>query len=130
MDARTISDWREYSEQYPEEPMSLEDFLESGNPNADVRALALQKFIGRLLEIIEAPPAMAADLETLLYRYVPRGAECRERVQRAIFDDRSASLQQIAKRAKTSAAQVSKDGTNGLLFWPADPVGSDPSGSE
>jgi len=129
-DARTLSDWVSFSEAYPEKAMDPSEFGEHDNPNADVRAFCLQQAVTRLLEIVDAPATMAADLKTLLDRYVPKGAESRGRVQRAILEDPGASLQQIAVRAEASAGQISKDGKAGLLFWPADTVGAGPSSSK
>lgn len=129
MDARTKQEWDLCARSYPKAAIPAGQSIQQTNPNVAARAYYLREALQKLLELVSVPQPMVDDLRAMLDRLVPRGAEDRARVQRAILDDPTASLNTIAKRTGMSAAQISKYGQVGLLFWPADPVGSDPAGS-
>lgn len=128
-DVRTVQEWRACAENYPASAIGSDQAIQQTNPNAAVRAYYLREALTSLLEIAKAPESMKSDLRAMLEYLIPVGAEKRAKVQKAIFEDPDASLQDIADRTGADAGQISKDGKAGLLIWPAeDPVGGDPSG--
>jgi uncharacterized protein YerC len=129
-DVCTIDEWHSYAETYPDQVIGADQNIQKSNPNVTTRAYYLREALPKLLELTKAPSAMAADLCAILTILVPDGAESRSKVQRAILDDPTASLQQIADRTGASPGQISKDGAAGLLIWPADDVGKVPPGSK
>lgn len=121
-EARTLEDWRSYSESYPSEAISQDQIIQQTNPNVAVRAYYLANALPKLIELLKLPPAMADDLRTMLNPLLPIGAERRANIQKAILDDPLAFLQQIAERTNSDAGQISKDGKAGLIKWPSDPA--------
>jgi hypothetical protein len=121
-DARTMTDWHCYADEYPKVGISADETIQQSNPNVAARAYYLREALSKLLELAKAPNGMAADLNALLGPLTPEGAEVRAKVQKAILDDPNASLNDIASRTKSAPGQISKDGKAGLLVWPADSV--------
>jgi hypothetical protein len=133
-DANTVNEWAGYVGDYHSAALTLEQMELPDSPRVKVRAHYLKHALSRLLGIIGAPPAMVADVVSILDLHRPRGADVRAAAQEELCRNPGASAREVAKNLtearpkgakKVDHAQISKDLKGGSLVRPVAPDLSD-----
>lgn len=116
---RTVSDWKEQANGYPQTALSQEDLKRTYNDDVRVRAHYLKAALARLLTIVGAPEAMIADLQSILDEHAPRSADLRAEAQLEWCKDPETNVRAIARKQQRDHRQLYKDRNAGLLAKPS-----------
>lgn len=129
-DAQSVPEWTSYVGEYPSTELTVKQLELPDSPRVKVRAHYLKHALPRLLSLIGAPPAMVADVVSILDLNRPRGADVRAAAQEELCRNPGASAREIARKLtearpedakEVDHAQISKDLKRGSLVRPAAP---------
>lgn len=94
---RVLGEWKVELEMYPDTPLGKESLSRTRNADIPFRAFYLLEAVAKLLEIVDAPAAMTGDLRLFMQKYLPKIAESRAKIQKALIDHPTWSDTKIAK---------------------------------
>ena len=118
-DATDLVEWRSYLEEYPVNALTDEQVGMAQNPDVQVRAHFLRHAMTRLLQLVQAPEALIADLQTILDCHKPRAADLRAEAQAEWCQNPETNARAIARNQARNHGQLYKDMAAGLLVQPS-----------
>lgn len=117
-EARSGNEWQELIANYPVDPIISDDMTRNDNEDVPVRALLLQKALRRLLEIVEAPETMVADVDRYFACFVPSGASKYADAQKEMITHPGAGDSEISKLSGLNRSTIHKLKKAGVLIQP------------
>ena len=103
---------------YPAHPLAPPETVRSHTGDAKVKAHYLISALPRLLEIVGAPPVVAADLRILLSGYLLKEETGYSKVQRRLLQLPRKSYRKIAEGTGVDQSEISQSVAAGHLIDP------------
>ena len=111
----TLAQWKAETEIYPKEPLTKGSLNRTANPDRPFRAFYLIEAISKLLALVDAPASMESDVRLLIQASLPRRAERRAEIQKALIDHPTWSDTKIAATYKYDLTGMRKEIEAGQL---------------
>ena len=94
IDTTSLEEWLERVRSYPSEPLRVAEgakykkrLTRLTGKDVAVRACILEIYMGKILDIIDAPENLKNDLSVILNDYAPQSAGSAEKIQKAFLDN-------------------------------------------
>lgn len=116
--ARCLEEWQFLTENYPSFTIEADALTKEDNEDVPVRAHYLRNAVGRLLEVVNAPSNMIADVDRFFAEFRPRQAKLYGDAQAALLRDEAASITEVAKSSGLDRSTIHKLLKAGVLVRP------------